>query len=133
MEWQEVVAAWDEAVAKAGKGQRASIHRIGDQKAVRCLAAEATDRLQVLARAEVMFSEEWREYFTIASLWNSWEALGEKGTELERQRKINSQAVGNPPTKIEEIRRIWSEPRLRAGDEAHQELTEWLRRQLRQG
>jgi hypothetical protein len=131
MGWKEVVEVWDRAVAKAGRGQRANLGKLGEQAAVRHLAA--LDLSQVLARAELMLAEEWREYCSISALWSSWEVLGEKVAKRERERAINSQAVGNPPTKTEEIRRIWAEPHIRAGDEAHAELVEWLRKQMRGG
>lgn len=73
-----------------------------------------------------MLSEAWREYFTLSALWNAWEALGEKLVKLERKRVLDAQQVGNPPTKIEEIRRIWSEPRIKPGDPAHRRVVEWL-------
>lgn len=132
MDWEEVIAEWNAAVEAAGRGQRADLTRLGDQRAVKALAQHCWDPSQLKERARLMLSEEWREYFTVSALWNAWEALGEKLSKLERKRRLDSQQVGNPPTKIEEIRRMWSEPSLRPGDPAHQRLSAWLQEHQRQ-
>ncbi len=132
MDWEEVIAEWNAAVAAAGHGQQADLARLGDQRAVRAISQTGIQPLQFRSRADLMLSEGWREYFTLSALWNAWEALGEKLVKLERKKRLDAQQVGNPPTKIEEIRRMWSEPPLRAGDPAHQRLSAWLQEHQRQ-
>ena len=127
MDWKEVIDAWNLTCAAAGNGVRGNIQKPGDQKAVRGILSTGADAAQVVARAKVMLEEEWRDHFTLSALWSGWEALGEIAAKEARKRELNSQSTGNPPTKLEEIKRVWAEPSMKAGDKAHAELVEWLK------
>lgn len=132
MDWKRVVAVWDELCPER-KGVRANLTRFGDQKAVKGILAAGVTEEELRERISAYLGEEWRDCYQLSSLWSAWDALIVVMAERKRLRAIHSQAVGNPPTKQEEIKRIWAEPPLRAGDEAHQELVAWLRKELREG
>ncbi len=132
MDWKRVVEVWDEMCPER-KGVRANISRYGDQRAVKGILASGATEEHLRERIACYLAEDWRDCYQLSSLWSAWDALLVTLTEKRRLRLIHSQAVGNPPTKQEEIKRIWAEPPLRAGDEAHQELVTWLRKQLREG
>lgn len=132
MDWKRVVAVWDE-LCPARKGVKANISRYGDQRAVKGILASGVDEGVYREMIAAYLSEDWRDCYQLSALWSGWDAILAALTERKRKRALNLQSSGNPPTKIEEIRRVWAEPRLRAGDEAHQELVSWLRKQLREG
>jgi len=127
MDWREVVEVWNSACAAAGKGVFGNIQKPGDQRAIRGILSSGADASQVAARAKIMLGEDWRDHFTLSALWSGWEALGDIAAREARKRELNSQSSGNPPTRIEEINRVWSEPSIKAGDEAHAKLVAWLK------
>lgn len=132
MDWKRVVAVWDELCPER-KGVSANISRFGDQRAVKGILAAGVTEDELREMISAYTAEEWRDCYQLSALWSGWEAIRVALTERKRLRRLNLQAVGNPPTKMDEIKRIWAEPSLRAGDEAHQELVAWLRKQLREG
>ena len=108
MDWKETLACWDALAGKEPKAVRVSLHRIGDQKALQALSRETREEFE--RRVAALFRESWREYFTISALWSSWDALGIKAASDDLKRLKASQSVGNPPTKIEEIRKVFQTP-----------------------
>jgi hypothetical protein len=127
MDWKEVVETWNSACAAAGKGVFGNIQKPGDQKAVRGILSSGADASQVAARAKILLREDWRDHFTLSALWSGWEALGEIAGREAKKRELAAQSVGNPPSKIEEIKKVWAEPSIKAGDKAHAELVAWLK------
>ncbi len=129
MDWKRVLAVWDEMCPER-KGVRGNVARYGDQAALKGIVASGVSEEELRERIAYYLGEEWRDCYQLSSLWSGWDAPLVTMAEKRRLRILHSQAVGNPPTKQEEIKRIWAEPPLRAGDEAHQELVAWLRKEL---